>query len=723
MSTDTPRSRGTPPRVLVVDDDATMRLLVGEALEPEGIDVEEAGDGPEALRAFRAQPFDLVLLDVRMPGSDGFAVCESLRKEPAGADVPIVIMTGLDDVDSIRRAYEVGATDFITKPIPWLVLSHRVRYLLRASESAAELRRSGERLANAQRLARMGSWHHDFASGELEVSDELRSIAGLARLPALLTIQDFLARVHPDDVPLLTAAASACRADATPMHVDHRVVLPDGTERILQTQAQLALDPEGEPCGFEGTAQDVTDRRRVEEQIRWLAYHDSLTGLGNRLLFRERLDFAVAEAGRSQLPFGVLFLDLDHFKRINDTFGHTQGDRLLQAVADRLVRSVRDSDLVVRIESPPAISRLGGDEFTVLLTEVPDPGDLAKVARRLLEVLHRPFALGGHEVVITGSIGIAAWPSDGADGETLLRNADAAMYHAKERGRNNLQFYAASMNAVALQRLILETKLRNALERGELEVHYQPKLAPGGRRVVGVEALARWTDAELGAVAPAEFIPIAEETGLITELGAFVLRRSCLDRMQWTERGLPAAPVSVNLSVQQFRAGGVVELVERTLAETGLDPRLLELEITESMLLRDEKLVVAALVALRARGVQVAVDDFGTGYSSLGYLRTLPVDSLKIDRSFVREIAASADEAALTAAIVSMGHALRLRVVAEGVEEASQQALLEGWGCDELQGYLFARPMPSAELERWWRERESPTLSAAPPPRGGRRPA
>jgi diguanylate cyclase (GGDEF)-like protein/PAS domain S-box-containing protein len=709
------------PRVLVVDDDATMRLLVGEALEPDGIEVEEAADGPEALARFRAQPFDLVLLDVRMPGSDGFAVCESIRKEPAGADVPIVIMTGLDDLDSIRRAYEAGATDFITKPIPWLVLSHRVRYLLRGSRSAAELRRSRERLANAQRLARMGSWHYDFESTELEVSEELRSIFGMPWLGDAPTLEDFLARVHPADRPALEEAADRCRAEGAPIHVDHRIVLPDGSERILQTQAQLSYDADGRPAGFEGTAQDVTDRRRVEEQIRWLAYHDSLTGLGNRLLFRERLDHAVAEAARTGAPLGVLFLDLDHFKRINDTFGHTQGDRLLQAVADRLVRSVRDSDLVARLEGPPAISRLGGDEFTVLLPEVADPGDLAKVARRLIEVLHRPFALGGHEVVITASVGIAAWPSDGSDAETLLRNADAAMYHAKERGRNNVQFYTASMNAVALERLILETRLRSALERAGLEVHYQPKLAPGGRRVTGVEALARWNDAELGAVPPAEFIPVAEETGLIAELGAFVLRKSCLDRVRWSERGLPDAPVAVNLSVQQFRAGGVVELVERTLAETGLDPRLLELEITESMLLRDEKVVVAALVALRERGVRVAVDDFGTGYSSLGYLRTLPVDSLKIDRSFVRDIGARDDEAALTGAIVSMGHALRLRVVAEGVEEEAQRALLEGWGCDELQGYLFARPMPADALERWWREREGSAVSGPAPPRGERR--
>jgi diguanylate cyclase (GGDEF)-like protein/PAS domain S-box-containing protein len=688
----------------VVDDDPTMRLLVEEALEPEGIEVEEAADGAAALRAFRALPHDLVLLDVRMPGSDGFAVCEEIRKAPGGADVPIVMMTGLDDLESIRRAYEVGATDFVVKPIPWLVLSHRVRYLLRASAGAIELRRSRERLAKAQRLARMGSWHLDLTSGELEVSEELLAIFGLEALDAPARIEHFWERIHADDRAGVREAAARCQLDGTPLHVDHRILLPDGSERVLQTQAQLARDAEGRGVGLEGTAQDVTERRRVEEQVRWLAYHDSLTGLGNRRLFQERIELATAQARRSERPFGVLFLDLDHFKRINDTLGHGVGDRLLQGVADRLVRSVRETDVVARGDTtPPAISRLGGDEFTVLLTDVVDVRDLAKVARRLLEQLQQPLLLAGHEVVVTGSVGIAAFPADGEDADTLLRNADAAMYHAKEAGRNNCQFYTASMNAVALQRLILENRLRLALEREGLEVHYQPKLAADGRTVVGIEALARWPDEELGLVMPSTFIQIAEETGLIGPLGAFVLHRSCADRMRLGREGLPPVPVCVNLSALQFRAGGVVELVERTLAETELEPRWLELEITESMLLRDEKRVVEALRALRALGVRVAVDDFGTGYSSLSYLRTLPVDALKIDRSFIQGIATSPDDAALTAAIVSMGHALRLCVVAEGVEEREQHALLERWGCDELQGFLFAHPMPLEALERWWR--------------------
>ena len=520
MSEALPRGRRMP-RVLVVDDDPTMRLLVGEALEPGGLEVEEAADGSLAIREFRRDPHDLVLLDVRMPGSDGFAVCEEIRKVPGGEDVPIVIMTGLDDLDSIRRAYEVGATDFITKPIPWLVLSHRVRYLLRASEEARELRRSRERLANAQRLARMGSWHYDFVTRELEVSPELRGIFGVEDGEGA-GLAEFVARLHPDDRPAAEEAALRCSVEGAPMHVDHRIVLPDGSERVLVTQAQLVRDAEGRPRAFEGSAQDVTDRRRVEEQIRWLAYHDSLTGLGNRMLCHDRISLAAAQSRRSQAPFGVLFLDLDHFKRINDTLrphrgrpaapgrrrpaGHQRARHRPRRARPRARRPSRAS---AGTSSPCCSPR-----WPTCRTSPRWRGACSRCSSS-----RSPSS--GHEVVISGSIGIAAFPADGDDVDTLLRNADAAMYHAKEKGRNNYQFYTASLNAVALQRLILESRLRGALERGELEVHYQPKLAAAGQ-VAGIEALVRWPDPELGLVMPDAFIPIAEETGMI--VGARCLR-------------------------------------------------------------------------------------------------------------------------------------------------------------------------------------------------------
>ncbi|HSJ99396.1 MAG TPA: EAL domain-containing protein, partial [Myxococcota bacterium] len=686
------------PLVLVVDDDRTMRFLVGEALAPHGLEVVEVEDGAAALEVLRRRVPDLVLLDVRMPGLDGFSVCEELRRHPAAADVPVVMMTGLDDLDSIRRAYEAGATDFVTKPLNWLILSQRVRYLLRAAANLAELRSSRARLASAQRLARMGSWRIELGSGELHISEEFLDLFGLEPGSGTVARERMWDRVHPADRPMLEEAARRCIEGATPLHVDHRVVLPDGSERIVHSQAQLVFDEDGRVVGLDGTAQDVTERKRAEEQIRYLAYHDSLTGLGNRRLFQERLALALAQARRTEGRVGVLFLDLDHFKRINDTLGHSLGDALLQGVADRLVASVRETDVVARRELSGAISRLGGDEFTILLAEISDVQDLAKVARRVLEALARPFHLGGHDVVIGGSIGITAWPDDGADAEMLLRNADTAMYHAKEQGRNNYQFYAQSMNAVALRRLILEGKLRRALEQDEFELHYQPKACMATGALTGFEALLRWRDPELGLVLPGDFIPIAEETGLIGRVGEWALREASRQIADWQARGRVPVPVSVNLSAHQFRSGKLVEQVRAALADAGAAASALELEITESTYLHDESRVIAQLEELRGIGVRVSLDDFGTGWSSLSYLRRLPVDVLKIDRSFVRDVAENSDDAALVAAIVSMAKALRLRVIGEGVEHETQRAALRSYGCDEMQGFLLSPALPAGEV-------------------------
>jgi len=395
----------------------------------------------------------------------------------------------------------------------------------------------------------------------------------------------------------------------------------------------------------------------------------------------------------------VLFLDLDHFKRINDTLGHTQGDELLRGVAARLVQCVRGSDAVGRSgEFASAISRLGGDEFTILVDRIGDPQDLAVVAARILELLARPFDLGGHEVVIGASIGIAAWPLDGEDGEALLRNADSAMYHAKEHGRSQYQFYTESMNAAALRRLEIEQRLRAGIPRGELEVHYQPKLDLRSHRVAGFEALVRWRDPERGLVSPGEFIGVAEQSGLILAIGQFVLEQACHQIARWEKDKLGPPGwwrVSVNVSARQFESGDLVETVRRVLAVTGARAERLELEITESTVMHDEKAVIATLAQLRALGVAVSLDDFGTGYSSLSYLRSLPVDTLKIDMAFVRNIATSEEDAALTAAIVSMGKARGLRVIAEGVETADQRRLLTSFGCDEIQGFLISAALPA----------------------------
>lgn len=452
----------------------------------------------------------------------------------------------------------------------------------------------------------------------------------------------------------------------------------------------------------------AVERKLAEEKIRRLAYRDDLTGLPNRQRFHQLLAGGVALAQRTQRRMALLFMDLDGFKKINDTMGHEVGDRLLAEVASRFARAVRISDHLGRSEREGesegeghAISRLGGDEFTVLLTEISRPGDAALVAERLLGTLEQPIVLAGKEVFASISIGIAVYPEDGRESESLLRNADAAMYFAKGRGRNRYQFYSAEMNRTHSGRLDLEARLRGAIERQELVLHYQPILDAISGEVVAAEALLRWEDGDRGLVAPDDFIAIAEETGLIVPLGRWVFLEACEQLRLWRKAGLRPIRVGVNVSGHQIREPGMIDMVQRALEETGISPEQIELEITESTIMQDDVLTVTTLRQFKEMGIGLALDDFGTGYSSLSYLRRFTIDRVKIDRTFVAELTENPDDAALTSAIIAMAHGLRLGVVAEGVETRHQALFLRQRGCDELQGYLFGRPcLPDEFVDR-----------------------
>lgn len=447
-------------------------------------------------------------------------------------------------------------------------------------------------------------------------------------------------------------------------------------------------------------------RRQAEDRIRRLAYYDEVTGLPNRTYFKERLAQATDLARRHGRQLALLFLDLDNFKRVNDTLGHSQGDILLREVATRLVANLRRSDAVG--PGPPGeeerLARLGGDEFTVLLTEIASATDAGVVAARLHEALARPVTLAGEDVIVTASIGIAVYPQDGADVETLVKNADMAMYFAKRAGRNAFRFHTNTMNARALRRLAIENNLRRALERGELSLHYQPQMDVLSGTLSGVEALLRWDSAELGPLPPAEFVPIAEESGLIVPIGEWVLRTACEQARAWQLAGLRLPRVAVNVSVRQFATEGFAEVVGRVLRETALPASALELEITESVLMRDGEAAVATLRALKALGVKLAIDDFGTGYSSLAYLKQFPIDRLKIDRTFVCSLDTDPQDRAIASAVIAMADSLSLSVTAEGVETASQLAFLKARQCAEAQGFLLSRPLPMEELERLLRQ-------------------
>jgi diguanylate cyclase (GGDEF)-like protein/PAS domain S-box-containing protein len=576
----------------------------------------------------------------------------------------------------------------------------------RLQRTLADLEQSRARLTSAQHLAHLGSWSVELGSNLVHASEEFCRIYSIEDRESPLTPDLLLSRVHPQDRDGLRKAFQHCLEDGRPFRMDHRTIKLDGSERILHSRAEQVFSDDGRPR-MEGTVQDITERKLVEEQIRYLAYHDSLTGLGNRRLLKERLSLSMDEARRKDCIVGVLFLDLDGFKVINDTLGHSVGDRLLKEVGDRLVASVHAADLT-RGEAKgtihSTISRLGGDEFTVLLSDIQDAPQAGRVARRILESLSDPFDLQGHEVVISGSIGITTWPSDGDDVETLLRNCDTAMYHAKEHGRNNYQFYSETMNAVAFKRLLLESKLRRTIERDELQLHYQPKIDSQTSQVTGLEALARWRDPDLGIVPPNDFIPVAEDAGLIGALGDAALRGAVRQIKAWQAEGLSDVRVSVNLSGYQLERGTFVPSVQEVLQEIGVEPDRLELEVTESALMKDEKAVIGALQQLRDLGVGISLDDFGTGYSSLSYLRMLPIDTLKIDRSFIRKIDTDPEDAALIGAIISMAKVLRLRVVVEGVETEEQRIFLLELGCDEMQGHLFSSAVPAEDVPRILRE-------------------
>ena len=696
----TKKAKRDTPLVMVVDDDHAVRLLARETLEYSGYAVREVETGDQALEAFERHAPDIVLLDVVMPGLDGYTVCSAIRCTSTGCDTPVLMMTGLDDLESIDCAYRAGATDFITKPINWYILPYRVNYMLRASGALEQLRESRERLAHAQSLAHLGSWEWDMATGEVRCSDEVYAICCTGGKPGGNPILD---PVHAEDRPLVQGRIDDAIARRTPVSFDYRILVAGEVERTLHAELAAVSDGADDAVCLIGTIQDITERKAAEEQIRLLAYYDPLTGLPNRRFFLQQLEQALVFAGRNDRMLAVLFLDLDRFKLVNDTMGHGIGDRLLQDVAERLQRLVRRSDCLARAEEdgpPSLVSRLGGDEFTIMLSDIDHFQDVAKVARRILEAVSQPYNLGGRELFVSTSIGISLFPFDALSAGDLVRNADGAMYQAKEQGRNGYQIYDESMNQKALERIVLESQLHRALNEEEFIVHYQPQLCCRTGRVIGIEALVRWQNREQGLVEPERFLPIAEEIGLVVRIDEWVMRSACRQYRSWLDQGLPPVTLALNVSGQHFAKCELLGTVTAILAEYALEPGLLELELTEGVLMDQTERTVETLTALKRLGVRIAIDDFGTGFSSLAYLKRFPLDVLKIDRTFVADLETDPDDAAITLATIEMAHTLKLKVIAEGVETRAQLAFLVENGCDLYQGHLCSRPVPAEEIPR-----------------------
>ena len=714
-----PVANGGGDCVLLVDDDPVARLLTASALAERNWRVIEADGGALALELFALHRPDVVVLDALMPDIDGFIACERLRRLPAGEHVPVLMLTGLDDEKSIARAYEVGATDFFVKSnSQWTLLSERLRYMLRAARTRDALAESQAKLTKAQRIARLGSWEWDLQTRWVRVSDECFAISGLAAQEEGVADWFVWTRLLDDDRPRVEALVRDAMMRGNQVQFECRLVRPSGQVRTVHIEAEIDRDDAGRAVAMHGVLQDITERKQAEDQIRQLANYDSLTALPNRRFFRDQFAANLERARVQGAQVAVLFIDIDRFKQINDTLGHHVGDQLLREVAKRLHQTVREGDTVARAEDGApipsdefrglagSVARLGGDEFTILLADLTDSEVVPRVAQRLLETLRAPISCGDQEVFATASIGVAVYPNDGNDVETLVRKADIAMYAVKENGRNGWLKFNATMSTATADRWRLETALHRALERQELVLHYQPKVDVSSGRIVGAEALMRWQrDDQL--VPPAEFIAVAEETGLIVPITEWAIGEACRQVVAWQHAGLGDIPVSVNVSSRHLQRASLVAPIQSALSAVALSSSLLELELTESVLMRNLDSALTLLRALKAIGVSISIDDFGTGYSSLSYLKRLPIDTLKIDRSFVRDLESSADNAAIVAAIIAMGRSLRLRVVAEGVESQGQMMRLFEQGCELHQGWLFAKALTPDQFVK---------LMRAPPP-------
>ena len=702
----------TSPLVLLVDDDQVTLMVTAMALKEHGFTVDQVESGQQALDYLSHKRPDVVVLDALMPGLDGFETCALLRARPELANLPVLMATGLEDDLSIGKAYQAGATDFFTKSTQWNLLSGRLRYLLRSARLMSELQRSRTRLAYAQALARMGSfdWRPKTgqALGELELSVEALRVLQMEGQPTP-TLRALLRRLPSHDRRHVLRTLAKLVADRGEWTQDVNFLSAEGRRRILHLEVQTdAFDLR--QSAITGVLQDVTERRLAEDKVRYLANFDALTGLPNRHQLMWRAERALDRARQLGLTAALLLIDLDRFKVINDTLGHAAGDELLVEVARRLRLCVRHSDQVLEsgLEfssgrahlTLEAMARLGGDEFVALLPDVAQRSDVNVVAERILSALRTPVVAGGQECIVTASVGVALFPRDGETVADLMRNADMAMYSAKDAGRNTAAAFDPQHSGPGRHRLELEIALHKALERQEIELHYQPKWDVAAHRLVGVEALMRWRRAGQ-LVSPADFIPLAEESGLINPLTDWALGEAARQAAVWRRDWQFSGSVAVNIPTRFFASFDVAAVVLDVTSRHGVPASTLQLEITETGLMKDIQAVMPKMTQINRLGVALAIDDFGTGYSSLAYLTRLPITELKVDISFVRELGTSPQSDAVVSAIVALSRSLDLNVIAEGVETPGQRDQLLLLGCHQMQGYLFARPMLADDFSRW----------------------
>jgi diguanylate cyclase (GGDEF)-like protein/PAS domain S-box-containing protein len=690
----TMNTRNPPPKILLIENDPAVADAIQAALANSrtgSFDVEWVCKLSDAIARLSKKGIGGVLVDLSLPDSQGIETFDKLHT--VAPDVPVLILGDANNEALAKEAVDRGAQDYF---LP----DHLDSYsLTRALRNAIERKAIEDALYVEKERAVVTLNSIGDAVLCTDISGNITYLNLVAETMTGWRREEAIGKRLAEVFRIIDGPTRKTARDPMEMAVEQNrtvgltvncvLIRRDGFESAIEDSAAPIHDRGGHVIGAVIVFHDVSAARAMSLQMTHSAQHDLVTNLPNRLLLSDRITQSISLARRQNRPIAVLFLDLDRFKYINDSLGHATGDQLLQSVSKRLLAGVRASDTV---------SRQGGDEFVILLSEITHPEDAATSASKILHSLSAPHSIEGQDLHIDGSIGISVYPEDGEDAETLIKNADTAMYHAKEEGRNNFQFFKAEMNMKAVERQSLEGGLRRALEREEFLLHYQPKVNLDTGEITGAEALIRWQPPGRGLVLPAQFVPIAEDCGLIIQIGRWVLHEACRQAREWQDAGLPLKRVSVNVSAVEFHDKGFVEGVRRTLSETGFEARYLDLELTEGVLMEDAESTAAVLRELRTMGIQVAVDDFGTGYSSLSYLRQFAVDVLKIDQSFVHSISGDANDSAIVNAIIDMGKNLKLRVIAEGVETQEQREYLQTQNCAEGQGYLFSRPLAAAQF-------------------------
>jgi len=690
-------------KVLIVDDDMSLSFLISEALQGADFVVEELHSGEECIEQADEIAPDIVLLDVLMPGIDGYEVCRQLRKKSQFMHTPILMMTGMDDELSVQSSFMAGATDFIAKPFNITLLLQRIAYIARNGRVTKELVNSERRLAQAQALAKLAYWELNAKTGAVVWSNSAADIFQTERLNTGNLDASLFSRVAPEDKTRVSIWFNAIKKQETTNGITHAIVTDDGETVYLNQQVKTSYNEDGELEYLYGSLLDVTEMHEAQSKIRKLAYYDGITNLPNRAYFKELLENTLSNCQRYKRVGALFFIDLDNFKRINDTMGHPTGDLLLASVGEAIEASVRDVDVVVGNGDnlTATLARIGGDEFTLILPELKKAVDAGKVAQRILEVLEKPFDLDGNKVTVTASIGIAVIPEDGDTAEALLQTSDIAMYYAKADGKNTFKFFNQEMNMAVKNRMSMENAMRQALTNNEFRLVYQPQINIDTGEMHGVEALIRWNSPTLGHLSPLEFIPIAEETGLIVSIGYWVIKEACQQAKKWIENGLELNRMAVNVSARQFSQIHFDKMVADILDEVGLPAKYLELELTESALMKQDGEAINILNRLKKIGVNLSIDDFGTGYSSLAYLKQFPINHLKIDKAFIDEVNTDQNNAAIVKAVIAIAASMELRVTAEGVEESEQLEFLKMNLCDEVQGYYYSKPLHSDDIEEF----------------------